>query len=165
MLCLAFIPRGKTRYHISVNHRRYLCVYCVLLLDLRPINPLAYAFGYPCSTTAQSHIYIFHPLPPSFHSSVCHCIYIYGSRLMHDSKYTTFALLSVCLSAIYLSACLPLFLCVCGSVHLSQSTEDPIIQQNSSSFFLSFFLSLPLFVSFYIYLSLIPMSVFRARLT
>lgn len=138
MLCLAFIPRGKTRYHISVNHRRYLCVYCVLLLDLRPINPLAYAFGYPCSTTAQSHIYIFHPLPPSFHSSVCHCIYIYGSRLMHDSKYTTFALLSVCLSAIYLSACLPLFLCVCGSVHLSQSTEDPIIQQNSSSFFLSF---------------------------
>ena len=129
MLCLAFIPRGKKRYHISENHRRYLCVYCVLLLDLRPINPLAYAFGYPCSSTAQSHIYIFHPLPPSVHSSVCHCIYIYGSRLMHDSSYTTFALLSVCM--------------------------------NSSSFFLSF----SSFVCLYIYLFLIPMSVFRARLT
>ena len=108
---------GKKRYHISENHRRYLCVYCVLLLDLGPINPLAYAFGYPCSSTAQSHIYIFHPLPPSFHSSVCHCIYIYGSRLMHDSSYTTFALLSVCLSAIYLSIC-PLSFCL-SAIYLS----------------------------------------------
>ena len=69
--------------------------------------------------------------------------------------------LSFCLSAIYLSVCLS----VCVSLGLSIYLSLLRILPFSRIPHLSFFLSLPLFVSFYIYLFLIPMSVFRARLT
>ena len=88
----------------------------------------------------HSHISTFStPFPlHSTHLFVIASIYMGVGLCMTLNILLLHCCLSVCPLSIYLSACLPLCLCVCGSVHLSQSTEDPIVQQNSSSFFLSF---------------------------
>ena len=74
-------------------------------------------------------------------------------------------LLHCCLSVCPLSIYLPVYLSFCVSVGLPIYLSLLRILSFSRIPHLSFFLSLPLFVSFYIYLFLIPMSVFRARLT